>query len=638
MKEFGYIRVGAVVNKLFLASPSKNSHEIVKMIKKAHKREIGIVLFPELSITGYTCGDLFLNEHLLIKAENALNYIIENTKDLNIISIVGLPIRCDNTILNCAAIIEKGKIKGIVPKTYIPNYKEFYEKRWFSSSYDIKSKQITICNQKVFLDTKLIFEDSVNKNIRFCVEICEDLWVVNPPSNTHSLSGATLTFNLSSSNETLGKNEYRKNLVKMQSAKNISAYIYSSSGIMESSSDIVFSGASMIYENGILLKEGKLFTLDSNLIYSDIDTNYLMSERQKNISFLSTNIKEDYKYISVNISDFNNLERKYRKYPFIPLKKEKDIIYKEIINIAANALVRRLIHLNYPKCVIGISGGLDSTLAFLIVIKSFEILKRNPKDIIGITMPGFGTSDKTYKNVINLVKEYGATLKEIGIKESATLHMKEIGLSQNDRSKAYENIQARERTQILMDYSNICGGIVIGTSNLSELALGWCTYNGDHMSMYALNAGIPKTLIRELVNYLKKIEINITAKKIINDILKTPISPELLQTDKEGNITQKTEDKIGPYILQDFFLFHFIRNSFSPQKIQLIAYNTFKYDFKEEEIYKWLNVFIKRFFKSQFKRNCMPDSIKVGSISLSPRGDLRLPSDLLYNNFLEDLF
>ncbi len=637
MKEFGFIRIGAVVNKLFLSAPSKNAKEIVRMIKVASEREIGIVLFPELCITGYTCGDLFFNEFLLSSAEESLNYIIENTKDINIISIVGLPVRCDNTLLNCAIVIEKGKIKGVVPKTYIPNYSEFYEKRWFSSSLDIKSKEIILCDQTVPLDTKLIFKDKENKNISFCIEICEDLWVVNPPSNNHSLMGATITFNLSSSNETIGKNEYRKDLIKMQSAKNISAYIYSSSGVMESSSDILFSGASMIYENGVSLAEGKRFELESSLIYSDIDTNYLINERQKNISYLSNTLDKDYKYIEVSVRDFKFLERKYKKYPFIPTEDDKNKRYEEIINIAANALSRRLIHLNYPKCVIGMSGGLDSTLAFLIVIKSFEIIKKDLKNIIGITMPGFGTTDRTYYNAISIVKEYGATIKEISIKESSKLHMKDIGLPNSDRSIVYENIQARERTQILMDYSNMCDGIVIGTGSLSELALGWCTYNGDHMSMYAINASIPKTLVRDLVNYFEKTIKNKKIKRIIGDILATPISPELLPPDEYGKITQKTEAKVGPYVLYDFFLYHFLKTSASPKKIKMLAINTFRNEFNEKEIDKWLNTFIKRFFKNQFKRNCMPDSVKIGSISLSPRGDLRLPSDLDSDDFLGDL-
>ncbi len=641
MKELGFIRVGAIVNKLALANPIENAQEIVKMLKKATKEHVAIVTTPELSLTGYTCGDLFLQENLLNASLDGLKKIIDDTKNLEIISIVGIPIKHENQLFNCGVVIQKGKILGVVPKTYIPNYSEFYEKRWFASSINIKKKEINLFGQKVPIDTNIIFKDRKNTEIAFAIEICEDLWSVNPPSNNHALHGATILFNLSSSNEIIGKYEYRKNLVSMQSAKTISAYIYSSSGIMESTSDVLFSGTSMIYENGTQLVENERFDWNSNLIYSDIDIYHLANDRRKNISYMGVVNDSTYQEVEVDIPDnISEIKRKYAQYPFVPTNEEKrDERCKEIITIQANALARRLLQLGNTKCVIGMSGGLDSTLAFLVIVEAFKKLNRSRKDIIGVTMPGFGTTNRTYNNAIKLVKEYEATLKEISIKEASILHMKDIGLEENDRSITYENIQARERTQILMDLANKEGGIVIGTGDLSELALGWCTYNGDHMSMYAVNTSIPKTLVRYLVKWLAD-QSEQEKKKIIYDILETPISPELLPPDEKGNILQQTESSIGPYVLHDFYLYHFLRYGASPKKIYLLANETFKDSFSKEEIKKWLKLFIKRFFTQQFKRNCLPDSIKVGSISLSPRGDLRMPSDasyLLWMNELDNL-
>ncbi len=635
MKNFGFIRVGAVVNKLYLANCHKNALEIVKMIKEASKKSISVVAFPELSITGYTCGDLFLNDNLLDDSIKALDYILENTKSMDIISILGIPIKYENSLFNCAVVIQKGKIMGIVPKTYIPNYSEFYEKRWFTSSINLKNSEIEILGQKSLIGTNIIFKDKINENISFAIEICEDLWAVLPPSNNHCLNGANMIFNLSSSNEIVGKYEYRKNLVKMQSSKTISAYIYASSGMMESSSDLLFSGSSMIYENGSKLCENERFQINSSLIYTDIDVNRLNNERRKNISYMNIKVNNDYKYIMLDFKDSNDLIRTYKKYPFIPSSSDNRL--EEIINIQSCALARRLIQLSYPKCVIGMSGGLDSTLAFLVTVRALKKLNRSMSDIIGVTMPGFGTTDRTYNNAVNLIKKYKATFKEISIKNAALLHMKDINLPNNDRSVVYENIQARERTQILMDISNMCNGIVIGTGDLSEAALGFCTYNGDHMSMYAVNQSIPKTLVRNLVEFCASETTDNKIKEIIYDILDTPISPELLPPDQFGNILQKTETKIGPYVLHDFFLYHFLRYGDSFEKILYIAKKTFKADFSCEEIINWLKVFIKRFFSQQFKRNCMPDSIKVGTISLSPRGDLRLPSDISFDSFLENL-
>ena len=636
MLEYGFVRVGAIVNKLVLASPVDNAKEIVRMIREAYKNNISIVTTPELALTGYTCGDLFLQDELIEKSEDALKFILDETKDLNIISIIGMPVRCNNQLLNCAVVIEKGNILGIVPKTYIPNYSEFYEKRWFTSSVDLKNSEVNLLDRLVPISTKLMFKDKKYKEVAFAIEICEDLWAVSPPSNNHALNGAAIIFNLSSSNEIVGKDSYRRSLVSIESAKTISGYVYTSSGIMESTSDLVFGGASLIYENGKLLKSNKRFEIESNLIYADIDVKRLINERCRNSSFAGSLYDGDYKVIEVNVSDrIKNLDRTYKMYPFIPTT-DKEKRFEEILEIQSSALARRILHLNNTKCVIGMSGGLDSTLAFLVIVRAFRKLGRDNKDIIGVTMPGFGTTDRTYLNAINLVKEYGATLKEVSIKEASLLHMRDIGLDESDRSVTYENIQARERTQILMDIANMVGGIVIGTGDLSELALGWCTYNGDHMSMYSVNSSIPKTLVRHLVGYVKDNSSD-KRKKILTDILDTPISPELLPPDKAGNILQKTESSIGPYVLHDFFLYHLLRYGASFKKIYFLAKITFKDSFESDEIKKWLKVFVKRFYTQQFKRNAVPDGVKVGTISLSPRGDLRMPSEASYERILEEL-
>lgn len=638
MKQFGFVRVGAISNQLFLASPIRNAHEILKMVQKADSCGIDIVTTPELSLTGYTCGDLFFHDNLLSCVESAIRYLLENSKNMDIIFIVGAPIRHDNQLFNVAIVIQKGKILGMVPKTYIPNYAEFYEQRWFSSSEDLINKEISFLGFHVAIDTNLLFVDKRFKEISFSLEICEDLWAVNPPSNYHCLHGATIIFNLSSSNEIVGKDEYRRKLVSMQSGKAICAYVYASSGMMESSSDLLFGGSCLIFENGTCLSSNERFLLDSTLIYADVDVKRLTHDRAKNTSYMNFRISSLYRVISIDIKDKGQqLERTYSPYPFVPIDVDKkDERCREILNIQASALARRLIQLHFPKCVIGISGGLDSTLAFLVIEKAYEKLQLDMKNVIAVTMPGFGTSNRTYANACLLIKEYGASFLEVDIKKACLLHMKDIGLKSQNRSVTFENIQARERMQILMDIANKENGIVIGTGDLSELALGWCTYNGDHMSMYSVNSSIPKTLVKYLVRFVAD-HSSSNKKKIIYDILDTPISPELLPLDKKGKILQKTESNIGPYMLHDFFLYHFLRYGASPKKIYFLAKNTFSSNFSSSEIKKWLIVFIKRFFTSQFKRNCVPDGIKVGSVSLSPRGDLRFPSDADYESFIEEL-
>lgn len=638
LKEQGFVRVGAIVPKLKVADTEFNCNEIIKQIEIASNNKIQIAVFPELCITGYTCQDLFEQDILLEETEKSLDKILEYTNNLDIICIIGMPIKAENQLFNTAVVIQKGRILGIVPKTFIPNYSEFYEKRWFTSSKNANNKEIEILGQKVPFGIDLLFKDKANNEICFGIEICEDVWAVEPPSNKLSLLGANIIFNLSASNEVIGKKEYRKELVKMQSAKTISGYVYCSSGVNESTSDVVFSGESMIFENGSCLANNQRFDFESNMIFTEIDTKRLANDRRKNTSFMGNPVDLEYREIEINIPDnIESLTREYSKTPFVPEDKKKiSEICEEILNIQSYGLAKRLLHTNINKTVIGISGGLDSTLAFLVIIKAYEILNLPKENIIAITMPGFGTTSRTHNNSMKLINEYGATFREINITKSSLQHFEDIGHDKNIKDVTYENAQARERTKILMDVANKENGLVIGTGDLSELALGWCTYNGDHMSMYAVNASIPKTLVKYII---KRVAENSKeeCKNIINDILDTPISPELLPPDEKGNIEQKTEEQVGPYILHDFFLYHFLRYGAEPKKIYILACKTFKQDFKEEEIKYWLQVFIKRFFTQQFKRNCMPDGPKVGTVSLSPRGDLRMPSDVNYNIWLKNL-
>ena len=638
-KKYGYIRVAACVPELKVANVSFNTEEIIKEIGFLDKEGVQIVTFPELCLTGYTCADLFSQDILIEQSLVGLEKILNETSKYDIISIIGIPIVCDNQLFNCAVVINRGEVLGIVPKTYIPNYGEFYEKRWFSTSNTLRSKSIKILGREVPIGIDLIFRDVSDKKCTFGIEICEDLWSPKAPSVEASLNGATMIFNLSASNEVIGKYGYRKNLINMQSAKTVSAYIYASSGVNESTTDLVFSGYAGISENGTMLIENQRFDFNTNHIIQDVDIQRLMNNRIKDISFMGIAANCEYRVVDINIKDSNsNLLRKYDIYPFVPNDESKrDERCFEIVNILACGLAKRLKHTGMKKCVMGISGGLDSTLAFLVVIEAYKKLGISNDNFIGITMPGFGTSGRTYNNAINLMKNYDVTIKEISIKDASLQHFKDIGLSTDDRSVTYENTQARERTQILMDIANKEGGLVIGTGDLSELALGWCTYNGDHMSMYAVNCSIPKTLVRYLVKYFAIKEENEDCKKIILDILDTPISPELLPPDKNGNIKQQTESVVGPYILHDFFLYHYMRYGATPEKIRYIATQTFLDMYDEDTITKWLKFFIKRFFGQQFKRSCLPDGPKVGTISLSPRGDLRMPSDADNSIWLDNI-
>lgn len=636
MKKYGFIRVGACVPKLKVADVTYNVSEIINNMKEADKKEVAILVFPELSLTGYTCSDLFFQEELITNTLVGLNKIMDESKNMELTVIVGSPLRISNQLFNCAFVIKNGKILGIVPKTYIPNYNEFYEKRWFAPSIDLLKDRITLFNQEIPIGTDLIFKDNMDEKISFGIEICEDLWSIVPPSNDLALNGANIIFNLSSSNELIGKYDYRKNLVKGQSSKLICAYIYTSSGISESTTDVVFSGHAMISENGNILEESKRFTFDTELLIQDVDIQKLCNLRNKDISYMGIKPSKICREVRLDLRDSKDIIREYEKNPFVPsnLEKRKERCH-EIFEIQASGLAKRLKHISTEKCVIGISGGLDSTLAFLVIVEAYKKLGVDPSNIVAVTMPGFGTTSRTLDNSKKLMEAFGVDVREIPIRDASLLHMKDIGHDPDIHDVTYENVQARERTQILMDIANKEGGIVVGTGDLSELALGWCTYNGDHMSMYAVNTSIPKTLVKYLVRYVA--DTNNEVKEVLYDILDTPISPELLPPTKDGKIKQKTEDKIGPYELHDFFLYHFFRYGASPKKILEIATITFKGIYEKEEILKWLKVFIKRFFTQQFKRSCLPDGPKVGTVSLSPRGDLRMPSDASFADWLKEL-
>ena len=627
-KEFGYVRVSAVVPELKVANPVFNTEVILKEMDILESKGVQIALFPELCLTGYTCGDLFLQDLLLESARDGLVKIKQATKDKNIYVIVGLPFLVGSELYNCAIVVGKGSILGIVPKTYIPNYQEFYEARWFSSASHLKVTEIVFDGEVIPIGNDLLFQDTENNEIRFGIEICEDAWVSNSPSTSLALNGATMIFNLSASNEVIGKYEYRKNLLKMLSSKNICSYVYASSGVNESSSDLVFSGFAGIFENGTLLQENERFLFETNHIIEDVDIGKIVSDRRKNKSFFAQDLLKS-RIIPITIIDTNqDFLRKYSMMPFVPKNiQDRQMRCEEIIRIQASGLAKRMKATGIKKCVIGLSGGLDSTLAFLVIMESFKMLDIPNKNCIAVTMPGFGTSKRTLKNSLKLIETYGVSGMEISIKEASLQHFKDIGLDSSKKDVTYENTQARERTQVLMDLANLHQALVIGTGDLSELVLGWCTYNGDHMSMYAVNTSIPKTLVRYLVEYFAWKEENERIKKTLQDILDTPISPELLPPDAKGNIMQKTESVVGPYILHDFTIYHFLRYGASPKKIEFLENHAFQGMYSKEEIHKWLDFFFQRFFSQQFKRNCMPDGVKVGTVSVSPRGDTRVPSD-----------
>ncbi|GFP75217.1 NAD(+) synthase [Clostridium fungisolvens] len=633
-----FIKVGAACPKIKVADIKYNVENIKKCIDEGLKQEVKALVFPELAVTAYTCGDLFSQSRLIKESINGVEAICEYTMGKDMLIAIGNPLIYNNCLYNCAFIIFEGKVLGIVPKSYIPNYTEFYEKRWFTEGIGLKDKNIDLPFQKaVPFGTDLIFS---YEDARFGFEVCEDLWTVVPPSSYLSIAGANIIGNLSASNELVSKSDYRKSLVSDQSARCMSSYIYSSAGVHESTTDLLFSGHMLIAENGSKLNENERFQRDNEVISSIIDLYKLNSERLKNVSFRDTarlNTFEfrniEFAFDNIDVTDFN---RFIDKHPFVPSSEvQRKDRCKEIFNIQASALAKRLEHTTLNKVVIGISGGLDSTLALLVAVKTFDMLKLPRKNIITITMPGFGTTDRTYNNALTLCTELGCDLREINIVNAALQHFEDIGHDKNIHDITYENVQARERTQILMDLANKEGGILVGTGDLSELALGWCTYNGDHMSMYSVNCSIPKTLVRYLVDYVAKYEVNKNASDTLYDILDTPVSPELLPKDENGDIAQKTEDIVGPYELHDFFLYHFIRHGSSPERIMFLAKTAFKDLYDETTIRKWLDKFLNRFFSQQFKRSALPDGPKVGTISLSPRGDWRMPSDASVSSWLK---
>lgn len=631
LKEFGYVRVAAISNELEIANPVKNVEIIKELINKAVNNGVDIAVFPELCICGYTCQDLFLNDDLYNNCMKALQVLKNYSKGLEIVFIVGCILKVKNSLYNCAFSFYNGEIIGITPKTYIPNYNEFYEARYFNSASSLDVNEINIFNSNVKISNKLLYKCN-NMDVCYAIDICEDLWMVNAPSNYTTLGGANIIFNLSSSNETIGKANYRKELVKLQSSKALCAYVYCSSGVWESTSDLVFSGACLICEPNGEMTLSDRFSLTSQMIISDIDIFRINSDRKKQRTYEMVPYS-DFVYTYYSLSKKNNqLLKKYSKKPFL---NHDDSTLEEILNIQSFALAKRIKFLNNCKMVIGISGGSDSTLAFLICLRACKILNLPTSNIIAITMPGFGTTSRTYTNAKNLILASKATYKEISIKDACILHFKDINHDDNLFDVTYENSQARERTQILFDIANKEGGIVVGTGDLSELALGWATYNGDHMANYGVNSSIPKTLITTLIAYIKDHEDE-PIKSILNDILNTPISPELLPPDDDGNISQITEKAVGPYVLHDFFLYHFLRYGASVKKIYFLACQTFD-EYSKDEIKRVLKIFIRRFFQQQFKRNCLCDGIKVGSIAVSPRGDLRLSSDVSASMYLKEL-
>ncbi|MCI1647045.1 MAG: NAD(+) synthase [Bacteroides sp.] len=636
---YGFIKVAATVPRVKVADCKYNAAEIEKEIIIADGRGVQVIVFPELCLTGYTCADLFAQQLLIEGAEMGLIQILNETRQLNIVSIIGMPIPLNSTLLNAAVVIQRGKILGVVPKTYLCNYKEFYEKRWFASGADINETTLRLCGQLVPIGMNLLFDVS---DATFGIEICEDLWAPIPPSSSLSMQGADIIFNLSASNESIGKHHYLCSLINQQSARCIAGYVFCSCGFGESTTDVVFGGNGLIYENGVLLAHSDRFSFESQTVVSEIDVEKLRTERRMNMTFNTCRAFCDLpKPVHIAAEYINNREmdlgRHFDPHPFVPQGPKLDERCEEIFSIQVSGLAQRLVHTNAKSAVVGISGGLDSTLALLVCVKTFDKLGWSREGIIGVTMPGFGTTNRTHDNALDLMKSLGVTIREIDIKDACIQHFKDIGHDINVHDVVYENSQARERTQVLMDIANQTSGLVIGTGDLSELALGWATYNGDHISMYGVNGSVPKTLVKHLVTWVAQHDMDEASRETLLDIIDTPISPELIPADENGEIKQVTEDLVGPYELHDFFLYYFLRYGFRPSKIYFIAIQTFKEVYNDDVIKKWLKVFFRRFFNQQFKRSCLPDGPKVGSISISPRGDWRMPSDASSKLWLEEI-
>jgi len=635
--KYGLIKVAAAIPGVRVADIDYNVQQIESLIVQAEGKGVELLVFPELSLTGYTCQDLFRQQLLLDKCEEALIRLLDITRKLDVISVVGLPVRIGSLLYNCAAVIQHGCLLGLVPKTYLPNYGEFYEKRWFASATDLMPQEIYLAGSPVMVSNEpLVFRTC--DGVGFGIEICEDVWAPLPPSNNLALAGADIIVNLSATDELVGKHAYLCSLLAQQSARMMCGYVYSSCGFGESTQDVVYGGNAMIFENGKLLAEADRFALEPQMRIQQIDVDRLRAERQNNTTFRTAQDGATARFIDakpIAPRDFEII-RTVAPHPFIPADNMMEESCEEILNIQTMGLCKRLQHTHSDKAVIGISGGLDSTLALLVTVRAFDKLGLHRRGIIGITMPGFGTTDRTHQNAVDLMTALGVTQREISIAKAVTQHFEDIGHDANIHDVTYENSQARERTQILMDVANQVGALVIGTGDLSELALGWCTYNGDHMSMYGVNASVPKTLVQYLIRYLAFLPIFSSQRDTLIDVVNTPISPELTPADSEGNIQQKTEDLVGPYELHDFFLYYMLRWSFRPSKIFMLAQHAFGGKYGDETIKKWLQTFCRRFFSQQFKRSCMPDGPKVGSVSLSPRGDWRMASDAMSTLWMKE--
>lgn len=629
---YGYITVASAIPSVRVADADYNIKQIESLIAQAEGKGAEIIVFPELSVTGYSCQDLFAQQTLLDQTEMKILQLLDFSRMLDIICIIGAPVCIGTALYNCAVVCQHGNILGIVPKRYLPNYGEFYEKRWFASADDLDCPiEVRFAGNTITVSPDIQLFQTCD-GVKFGIELCEDVWAPVPPSNDIALAGADIVFNLSASDDLIGKNAYLKSLLSQQSARLICGYVYSSCGFGESTQDVVYGGNAYVYENGSLVAESTRFSLDEQLVVSQIDVEKLRTERRKNTSFVQASAKNETPVTIISTDaveprDFALL-RNVNPHPFIPTSGDMFASCDEIFSIQVCGLAKRLVHTCSKRVVLGISGGLDSTLALLVCVKTFDKLDYDRKGIVGVTMPGFGTTDRTYNNAISLMQSLGITIREIPIAKSVTQHFEDIGHDINVHDVTYENGQARERTQILMDLSNKLGGLVIGTGDLSELALGWATYNGDHMSMYGVNASIPKTLIRYLVGHVANNSVDEQSRLTLLDIINTPISPELIPADEDGNISQKTEDLVGPYELHDFFLYHFLRFGFRPAKLFMLARHAFSVETYDDDVIKhWLRTFIRRFFQQQFKRSCLPDGPKVGSVTLSPRGDWRMPTD-----------
>ena len=631
--DFGFVRVAAAVPALRVADCRQNAQEVKRQIAEAIEEGVEVICFPELTLTGYTCADLFFTQQLQQDALAALEDVCAYTREKPIIVLIGAPLQVDNNLFNCAFVMTDGEVLGVVPKINLPNTGEFYEKRWFTSGRawqrSADAETIELWSGDVPFGTDLLF---TTRHYCFGIEICEDLWSPLPPSTQLAIQGAELIFNLSSSNCLVGKNAYRRQMIMQQSARVHCGYVYTSSGVGESTTDVVFSGSTYIAEDGATLSEGERFQRVSDMILQEIDIERLRTERQRNTNFTSDKVGH---YRKINVApierdeDFTEpLHRTFSMTPFLPAKANEDEYCMDVLAIQTNGLMRRWQHTHAETVVVGISGGLDSTLALLVCVQAADRLGYDHSRVIGITMPGFGTSDRTHDNALALMDQLGVTTYEIPIREVVTQHLNDIGHDIDNHDITYENAQARSRTLILMDMANKYNGIVVGTGDLSELALGWATYCGDQMSMYGVNAGIPKTLVRYMVRYAAENLFGEETRRTLMDIIDTPVSPELLPTDEAGNIAQITEDKVGPYELHDFFIYYFLHYGFTREKIAYMAIQAFADVYDEETIRKWLNVFMQRFFRQQFKRSCMPDGPKVVAVSLSPRGDWRMPSDV----------